>query len=202
LDEFGEVTQRVVESQPDIIEVNVSCPNVHSEFGQPFGDSCPDTAKVTQLVKKNAGGIPVSIKLGPHGPGIGLLAKVCEENGADAITAINTIGPGMLIDIHVRKPVLANKTGGVSGPAILPVAVKSVYEVYKNVKIPIIGTGGITKTEDAIQMILAGSKLLGVGTAVYYEGIEVFDKLNRGIENYMNEHGFKSIDEIRGAAHE
>lgn len=202
IDEFGEVTQRTCEVEPDMIEVNVSCPNVHSEFGQPFGDSCPDTAKITQIVKKHAGKIPVSIKLGPHGPGIGVIAKVCEENGADAITAINTVGPGMLIDIDVKKPVLSNLTGGVSGPAILPIAVKSVYEVYSNVKIPIIGTGGVTKPSDAIQMILAGATAVGVGTAVYYEGIEVFRKLNKGIETYLKENGYTSIDEIRGVAHE
>ncbi len=202
IDEFGEVTQRASNAEPDMIEVNVSCPNVHSEFGQPFGDSCPDTAKITQIVKKYAGKIPVSIKLGPHGPGIGVIAKVCEENGADTITAINTVGPGMIIDIDVKKPVLSNLTGGVSGPAILPIAVKSVFEVYKNVKIPIIGTGGITKSSDAIQMILAGATAVGVGTAVYYEGIEVFRKLNDGIEAYLKDNGYKSIDEIRGAAHE
>ena len=202
IDEFGEVTQRTVEAQPDLIEVNVSCPNVHSEFGQPFGDSCPDTAKVTQIVKKYAGNIPISIKLGPHGPGIGLLARVCEENGADAITAINTVGPGMIIDIQVKKPVLSNRTGGVSGPAILPVAVKSVYEVYRNVKIPIIATGGVTNAEDAIQMILAGATLVGVGTAVYYEGIGVFEKINHGIETYLTKQGCQSIEEIKGAAHE
>jgi dihydroorotate dehydrogenase (NAD+) catalytic subunit len=201
IDEFGEVTQRAAEAEPDMIEVNISCPNVHSEFGQPFGDSCPDTAKITQIVKKHAGKIPVSIKLGPHGPGIGVIAKVCEENGADAITAINTVGPGMIIDIDVKKPVLSNLTGGVSGPAILPIAVKSVYEVYKNVKIPIIGTGGVTKPSDAIQMILAGATAIGVGTAVYYEGIEVFRKLNEGIDKYLKEHGYKHVSEIRGAAH-
>jgi dihydroorotate dehydrogenase (NAD+) catalytic subunit len=202
IDEFGEVTQRTTEAEPDMIEVNVSCPNVYSEFGQPFGDSCPDTAKITQIVKKHAGKIPVSIKLGPHGPGIGIIAKVCEENGADAITAINTVGPGMIIDIDVKKPVLSNLTGGVSGPAILPIAVKSVYEVYKNVKIPIIGTGGVTKPSDAIQMILAGATAIGIGTAVYYEGIEVFRKLNEGIKKYLKDNGYKSIDEIRGTAHE
>ncbi|HES60220.1 MAG: dihydroorotate dehydrogenase [Calditrichaceae bacterium] len=202
IEEFGEVTRRTCEAEPDMIEVNISCPNVHSEFGQPFGDSCPDTAKIVQIVKEHAGNIPVAIKLGPHGPGIGVIAKVCEENGADAITAINTVGPGMLIDIDVQRPVLSNLTGGISGPAILPVAVKSVYEVYKNVKIPIIGTGGVTKPSDAIQMILAGSTAIGVGTAVYYEGIEVFRKLNEGIEKYLLEKGYKSIEQIRGAAHE
>jgi dihydroorotate dehydrogenase (NAD+) catalytic subunit len=202
IDEFAEVTQRTSEAEPDLIEVNVSCPNVHSDFGQPFGDSCPDTAKVVQIVKKHSGKIPVSIKLGPHGPGIGVLAKVCEENGADAITAINTVGPGMLIDINVRKPVLSNKTGGVSGPAILPVAVKSVYEVHRNVKIPIIGTGGVTKASDALQMILAGASTVGIGTAVYYEGIEVFEKINRGIEEYLIQNEFDSIEDLRGSAHE
>jgi dihydroorotate dehydrogenase (NAD+) catalytic subunit len=202
IDEFAEVTQRTSEAEPDLIEVNVSCPNVHSDFGQPFGDSCPDTAKVVQIVKKHSGKIPVSIKLGPHGPGIGVLAKVCEENGADAITAINTVGPGMLIDINVRKPVLSNKTGGVSGPAILPVAVKSVYEVHRNVKIPIIGTGGVTKASDALQMILAGASTVGIGTAVYYEGIEVFEKINRGIEEYLIQNKFDSIEDLRGSAHE
>lgn len=202
VEEFGEVARRAIEAEPDMIEVNVSCPNVHSEFDQPFGDSCPETAKITRIVKKMVGNIPISVKLGAHGPGIGVLAKVCEENGADAITAINTVGPGMLIDINVRKPVLANKTGGVSGPAILPIAIKSVYEVYKNVKIPIIGTGGITTWEDAVQMILAGATLVGVGTAVYYEGIDVFSKINRGIEQYLQDHGFHSIEEIKGSAHE
>ncbi|MBD3226070.1 MAG: dihydroorotate dehydrogenase [Caldithrix sp.] len=202
VDEFGEVIKRVVDIEPHLIEVNVSCPNVHSEFGQPFGESCPDTAKVTQIAKKHAGRIPVSIKLGPHGPGIGTLASVCEENGADAITAINTVGPGMLIDINVRKPILSNKTGGVSGPAIFPVALKSVFEVYKNVHIPIIATGGITTAEDAIQMLLAGGSLLSIGSSVYYQGMEVFGKINSGIADYLRQHGFQCITDLRGAAHE
>ena len=202
IEEYGEVAKRLIEAEPDLIEVNVSCPNVRSEFGTPFGDSLQDTAKVTELVKKYAGNIPISIKLGPHGPGIGRLAKMCEEHGADAITAINTVGPGMVIDIDVREPVLSNKTGGVSGPAILPIAIKSVYEVFEQVHIPIIGTGGITTWEDAVQMVLAGATLLGVGTAVYYQGMEVFRKIDRGIQRYLDAHGFGSLDEIRGSAHE
>ena len=202
IEEFAEVAKRAAEGRPHLIEVNVSCPNVRSEFGTPFGDSPQDTAQITRLVKKAAGDIPVSVKLGPHGPGIGLMARVCEENGADAITAINTAGPGMLIDIRVRKPVLSNKTGGISGPAILPIAVKSVYEVYENVRIPIIATGGVTHWQDAVQMLLAGATLIGVGTAVYYEGLEVFDKINKGIESYMRENGFGVLKELRGLAHE
>ena len=202
IEEYGEVTQKLAEAQPDLIEVNVSCPNVRSEFGTPFGDSPQDTARVTEIVKKYAGNIPVSVKLGPHGPGVGRMAKVCEEHGADAVTLINTVGPGMLIDIDVRKPILSNKTGGVSGPAILPIAVKSVYEAYEQVRIPIIGTGGVTTAEDAIQMILAGATLIGIGSGVYYQGIEIFRKIDRGIEAYLERYGFSTLDEIRGLAHE
>lgn len=202
VEEYGEVVQKIVACQPDLIEVNISCPNVRSEMGTPFGESLTDTAKIVRLVKKYSGRIPISIKLGPHGPGVGRLAKVCQENGADAITAINTVGPGMIIDINVQKPVLSNKTGGVSGPAILPIAVKSVYEVYQNVSLPIIGTGGVTAAEDAIQMLLAGASLVSLGTAVYSEGMEVFQKINRGMEKYLKERNYSSLTEIIGRAHE
>ena len=201
IEEYGQVAEIALKAKPHLIEVNVSCPNVRSEFGTPFGDVPEDTAEITKLVKQVVGDIPVSIKLGPHGPGVARMAMVCEENGADAITAINTVGPGMLIDINVQKPVLSNKTGGVSGPAILPIAVKSVYEVYKNVNIPIIGTGGVTRWQDAVQMILAGATLVSLGTAVYYEGIEVFDKINQGLQDYMNKFGYTSIADFRGGAH-
>jgi dihydroorotate dehydrogenase (NAD+) catalytic subunit len=202
IDEFYDVAKIAVESAPHLIEVNISCPNVASEFGSPFGDNPSETAQITQLVKKAAGNIPVSMKLGPHGPGVAKMALVCEENGADAITAINTAGPGMIIDVNVKKPALSNITGGISGPAILPIAVKSVFEIYKNVKIPIIGTGGVTTAEDAIQMILAGASLVSLGTSVYYEGMEVFGKINKGILEYMKQHHFSTISEIRGLAHE
>jgi dihydroorotate dehydrogenase (NAD+) catalytic subunit len=202
VEEFGEVVQKTVECGPHLIEVNISCPNVQSEMGTPFGQSLKDTEKVVKIVKKHSGKIPVSIKLGPHGPGIGSLAKVCEDNGANAITAINTAGPGMIIDINVQRPVLSNKTGGVSGPAILPIAVKSVYDVYEKCSLPIIGTGGVTFAEDAIQMILAGASCVGLGTAVYSEGIEVFNKINKGIELYLEKHDAASLAEIRGRAHE
>jgi dihydroorotate dehydrogenase (NAD+) catalytic subunit len=202
IDEFGEVAEIVADAQPDLIEVNVSCPNVRSEFGEPFSSSYENTGKITALVKKKAGNIPVSIKLAPQGAHIGKMAMICKDNGADAVTAINTVGPGMLIDVNVRKPILSNKTGGVSGPAILPIAVKSIYEIYANADIPIIGVGGVNEAEDAIQLILAGASIVGIGSGIYYKGIELFDEVNRGIMKYLQKHGFNSIDEIRGAAHE
>ena len=118
------------------------------------------------------------------------------------MTAINTVGPGMLIDINVRKPILSNKTGGVSGPAILPIAVKSIYEIYASVDIPIIGVGGVNDAEDALQLILAGASIVGIGSGIYYKGMEIFDEVNKGIAAYMQKCGFSSLEEIRGAAHE
>ena len=202
IDEFGEVAEIVAAAKPDLIEVNVSCPNVRSEFGEPFSSSYENTGKITALVKKRAGNVPVSIKLAPQGAHIGRMAKVCKDNGADAVTAINTVGPGMLIDINVRKPILFNKTGGVSGPAILPIAVKSIYEIYANVDIPIIGVGGVNDAEDALQLILAGASIVGIGSGIYYKGMEIFDKVNKGIAAYLRKHGFSSLEEIRGGAHE
>ena len=202
IDEFGEVTEQLVDAQPDMIEVNVSCPNVRSEFGEPFGSNYENTGKITALVKKKAGEIPISIKLAPHGAHIGKMAKVCKENGADAVTAINTVGPGMLIDINVRKPILSNRTGGVSGPAILPIAIKSIFEIYENTDIPIIGVGGVNEAEDALQLIMAGASVIGIGSGIYYKGIELFEEINKGIAAYLKKHGFNSVDEIRGAAHE
>ncbi len=202
IDEFGAVAEIVADVRPDLIEVNVSCPNVRSEFGEPFSSSYENTGKITSLVKKNAGNIPVSIKLAPQGAQIGRMAQICKDNGADALTAINTVGPGMLIDINVRKPILSNKTGGVSGPAILPITVKCIYEIYESVDIPIIGVGGVNDAEDALQLILAGASIVGIGSGIYYKGIEIFDEVNKGIRAYMEKYGIKSLDEIRGAAHE
>jgi dihydroorotate dehydrogenase (NAD+) catalytic subunit len=200
VDQFGELARRAMEARPDMIELNISCPNVEAEFGRPFGSSYEDCARVTDVAKRSAGDIPVCVKLTANCPSIGQMAKVCEDYGADAICAINTIGPGMLIDLNTREPVLSNLVGGVSGPAILPVAVKSVYEVCSSVSLPVIGTGGVTKPEDALQLIMAGATCVGIGSAVYYEGIEVFKKINDGLLEYLKKKDFESLAEIRGVA--
>lgn len=201
IEEFGDVAERMAFAQPDMIEVNVSCPNVASEFGQPFGADPAACARITSLVKRNAGKIPVSIKLTSACPSIGTMAKVCEDNGADAITAINSIGPGMLIDLNVRKPVLSNKTGGVSGACILPIAVRCVWEIYRAVKIPIIGGGGVTQASDALQLIMAGASAVGIGSAVYKPGLSVFDRINGGIMEYIKDNDIQSLSSLIGAAH-
>ena len=121
--------------------------------------------------------------------------------GADALTAVNTLGPGMVIDLDSVRPILANRVGGVSGPAIRPIAVRCVYELAPVVDVPIIGTGGVTSGRDALEMVMAGATLVGVGSAVYWRGPEVFAAIEREMRDWMAEHQVSSLDEIRGAAH-
>ncbi len=202
IEEFGEVTQKAVESAPDLIEVNVSCPNVSSEFGTPFGASFFDVEKITHIVKQAAGSIPVSMKLTLHCPSLAKMAIVCKENGADAITAINTVGPGMLIDTGVMKPVLANYVGGVSGPAIFPLALKAVWEICQHTDIPVIATGGVRTADQALQMIMAGATMVSIGSGVYYGDIQIFNQINQEIVRWMEDRGIKSLAAIRGVVHE
>ncbi len=199
--EFAAVAQILAEAGPDVIEVNVSCPNVQSEFGVPFSADFEATAAITRAVKEVAGDIPVSTKLSVSCPSLYRMAQVVQEAGADMITAINTIGPGMLIDIDARAPVLTNKVGGVSGPAIFPVALKAVWEVRKAVDLPIIGTGGVSNADQALQMIMAGADAVGVGTSVWSGGAGVFAQITAGMVEWMEENGVHSLDEIRGVIH-
>ena len=199
--EFGELARRIAEAKPDLIEVNVSCPNVESEFGIPFAADPEACGAVTRAVKENAGGIPVSIKLSAQCASIARMAEVCQANGANAITAINTVGPGMWIDTGVGRPVLSNKVGGVSGTAILPIAVRAVYEIRKAVDLPIIGTGGVSCADDALQLIMAGADAVGIGSGVYGGGIELFGEINRGLAEFLNERGFESPAQVKGMAH-
>lgn len=199
--ELVEVTE-IMDTYPvDIIELNFSCPNVESEMGTPFACDPNMTAEGMKAVRKVTKK-PVSVKLSPNTPLIGLIAKRAEAEGADAITAVNTMGPGMLIDIYTRRPVLANKVGGVGGMAIKPIAVKCVYDIYKNVKIPIIATGGIVNGKDAIEMLMAGGTLLGIGSALAYHDMKAFDIITNKIKEFMEEEGFNDISELVGLAHQ
>ena len=184
--------------KPAMIEVDISCP--HLDYGKPYYADAELIAKVTKIVKKNAGKIPVSIKLSPNVYDIKEIAHAAEKAGADAITAINTV-TGMVIDITARKPILANKIGGVSGPALKPIAVRCVYEIYETVKIPIIGTGGVTYGKDAVEMIMAGATAVGIGSGVYYRGIGIFKKVCNEMASWMKKNKVKSLEEIRGKAH-
>ncbi len=196
--EYAAVAQFVSGKKPDMIEINISCPN-SEKHGMIFGIH-PDSAREVVRAVKKVINVPLIVKLTPQAPDIAEIAGVCEQAGADAISAINTVGPGMVIDIESATPLLAFKKGGLSGPMIKPVAVRCVYDIYKAVKIPIIGLGGISTGEDAIEMIMAGATLTGVGTAVKYRGVDVFNKIDREMNAWLDSHNC-SVDDIRGAAH-
>jgi len=191
----------IMEGYPvDMIELNFSCPNVEDEMGRPFACDPQMTGEGTKAVRKVTKK-PISVKLSPNTPMIGLIAQRAEAEGADAITAVNTLGPGMLIDIHMRRPVLANKVGGVSGMALKPIALRCVYEIYEHVKIPIIGTGGIVNGTDAIEMMMAGATLLGIGSAIAYHDLKAFNLILDKIRRFMEEEGFDDVSELVGLAH-
>ncbi len=198
-DEFAAVSERICAAPIDFLEIDVSCPNVSREFGDPFAYSIPAIEMITKKVKAVTN-VPVIMKLSPNAWNIVDIAKAAETAGADAITAVNTVS-GMAIDVRARRPILHNKQGGISGPALFPIALKCVYDIFQAVKIPIIGTGGVTTGEDALAMIMAGATLIGVGSAIYYGGVEVFKTMTDEMERIMKEEGIKSLDEIRGAAH-
>jgi dihydroorotate dehydrogenase (NAD+) catalytic subunit len=199
VEQFGEVTKKMAALNPALIEIDISCP--HVDYGKSYYADPELTAKVTSICKKNAGKIPISMKLSPNVDNIKEIAIAAEKAGADAITAINTM-PGMVIDINTGKPVLTHKSGGISGPALKPIAIRCVYEIYEAVKIPIIGTGGVTYGKDAVEIMMAGASAVGVGSAVYYRGVDCFEKINNEIAEFMKEHGYKSLKEIIGKAHE
>ena len=198
IEQFGQVAKKIASLKPAMIEVDISCP--HMDYGKPYYADPELTKKVTREVKNNSGKIPVSIKLSPNVYDIKEIAHAAEKAGADAITAINT-ATGMAIDIDARKPILKNKIGGISGPALKPIAVRCVYEIHEAVKIPIIGTGGVTYGKDAIEMIMAGATAVGIGTGIYYRGIGIFKKVCNEMIDWMRKNKIKNLDEIRGVAH-
>jgi dihydroorotate dehydrogenase (NAD+) catalytic subunit len=198
---FAQVAARLVEAGPDLIEVNISCPNVHDEFGTPFAADPAAAADVTSAVKEAvAGRAPVLIKLSPNVTDITLVARAVADAGADGISAINTL-TGMIIDVHARRPILANRTGGLSGPALRPLAVRCVYDLYRTVDLPIVGVGGVGNGRDAVEMIMAGATAVGIGSAVYGEGPEVFCRIAGEMRALMAELGYETVDQMRGVAH-
>ncbi len=201
LTEFGEITEIISKAKPSIIEVNISCPNVQDEFGRPFACDPGISSVLIKKVKKKTS-IPVFVKLSPNVQNISEVALAVKKEGADGITAINTLGPGMQINIEAAKPVLSNRVGGVSGPAIKPIAVRCVYDIYKATKLPIIGMGGVTNARDAIEMIMAGATAVGIGSGIYYGGTKLFREIPGEMEKFMEKEGYSKIEEMRGIAHE
>ena len=194
-EDYVEVVELLSEQPVDMLEINISCPNV-KEGGIAFGQNAKAAEAITKAVKEKARK-PVIMKLSPNVTDIAEMARAVEAGGADAVSLINTL-TGMKIDVHRRTFAVANRTGGLSGPAVKPVAVRMVYQVARAVKLPIIGMGGIMCAEDALEFILAGATAVSVGTANFhnpYTTVEVVD----GIRAYMERYGVKDINELIGA---
>ena len=193
--DYLEVVERLADEPVDMLEINISCPNV-KEGGIAFGQDPKLVEQITSDIKKIAKQ-PVIMKLSPNVTDITEMARAAEAGGADCLSLINTL-TGMKIDINRRSFVLANKTGGMSGPAIHPIAVRMVYQVAQAVKLPLIGMGGISTAEDAIEMILAGATAVSVGTANFVDP-RATEKIVAGIEEYMRKYNVKDIKELIGA---
>lgn len=195
LEDFGELAA-ILSREPGIgaIEVNISCPNV-SCGGMLFGQNPLEAAKVTEAVKKHAGKVPVIVKLSPNVTNIAEIARACAGAGADMLSCINTLG-GMGVDIRTRRPLLANNTGGLSGPAIKPVALKAVWEVSRAVNIPVIGIGGISCAEDILEFIMVGAWAVQVGTANFASPERIF-RLGEELSELMHKLNIKSCASFR-----
>ena len=192
VEEYCAMVEKISDADVDLIEMNISCPNVKAG-GMAFGTSALMAGEVVRAAKKYAKK-PLIVKLSPNVSDIAEIAKSVVDNGADAVSLINTL-LGMRIDINKKKPILGNIMGGMSGPAVFPVAVRMVYQVRRAVDVPIIGMGGITTAEDAIEMLMAGADALAIGTACFtdpYAPIKIID----GIEEYMFKNNIKTIKEI------
>lgn len=195
LDDYRRIAERLDSTDVDMLELNISCPNV-KQGGATWGTTCEGASAVTKAVRA-ATNKPIMVKLTPNVTNITEIAKAVEAEGADCVSLINTL-LGMRIDIRTKRPVLHNNVGGFSGPAIFPVAVRMVWQVANAVNIDVVGMGGISTAEDAIEMMMAGAKAVQVGTAIFtdpYAPLKIVD----GIERYMTENNIENLSEITGA---
>lgn len=192
VEEYCQMAEKLSEKDVDMIELNISCPNVKSG-GVQFGTSCESVGNITSEVRKYCKK-PLIVKLSPNVTDIASIAQSAEANGADAISMINTL-TGMKIDINTRRPIIRNNTGGLSGAAVFPVAVRMVWQVSNAVSIPIIGMGGITTWEDAAEMLIAGATALQIGTVMFSDPYAPI-KINEGLNKFLDDNGIKSVTEL------
>lgn len=202
-EQFSAIAREIAPLKPDLFEVNLSTPTFLNLRGKLFAEDEREVHDILGAVKREIGNIPMFVKLTPNVPNIGEIALAAVKAGADGITAINTAGPGMAIDLRSRMPILAAHKGGLSGPGLKPIAVRCIAEIYEATegKIPIIGTGGVYTGEDAIELLLAGSSLIGIGTAVSSRGAEIFKKVCEEIEAWCSVEGINDISELIGGMH-
>lgn len=200
IEDYGELASRLKGLSFNFLEVNISCPNVEDEFGNPFAFSAELTRKITGAVKDKSDK-QVIVKLSPNTPDVLKIAEAAVDGGADAINVINTVGPGMVIDIYTGNPVISAKKGGISGPGILPITVRIVYELYDRLKVPIIGTGGIFDGKSALQVLMAGATVYGIGSSIYYRGLSVFREIDSEVKDFLEVNKIKNVKELIGLSH-
>ncbi|MFA6391168.1 MAG: dihydroorotate dehydrogenase [Patescibacteria group bacterium] len=199
-DEFAYMAENFLTDEFSAVEAVLSCPHTPG-YGTMAGQGTPKaTEEITRRIREKTK-LPLFIKVSPESQPIGEVAKAAEAGGADAISAVNSMGPGIHLDIYAKKPILHFGMGGVTGPALRPIAARCVSDIYQSVKIPVIGIGGVTTGRDAIEMMMLGASAVQIGTAVYYRGAEVFKLICDEIMEYMQAEGFESINEIIGLAH-
>jgi dihydroorotate dehydrogenase (NAD+) catalytic subunit len=196
--EFVKLSEKMQQYKVDALELNMSCPHAKG-YGLEIGSDPKLVKEITSKVKESVK-IPVFVKLSPNLTNIVEIAQSAEAGNADAIVAINTL-KAMKIDLELKMPVLSNKIGGYSGSAIKPIGIRCVYEISKNVDIPVIGVGGINTGEDAIEYFLAGASAIQIGSGIYYRGIDIFKTICDEIEKWMRKHGHNDLSEIIGVAH-
>ncbi len=199
-EEFARVAERMARLPVAAIELPLSCPHTPG-YGTLAGQSTPEaTREITRAVRAVTAK-PIFVKVSPNAQALGEIAAAAEQAGASAITAVNSMGPGMVINIEARRPVLAFKMGGVTGAALRPVALRCVYDIYRTVRIPVIGTGGVATGRHAIEMLMAGATAVGVGSAVAGGGVEVFARIAAEMAEWMDRNGVARVEELIGAAH-
>lgn len=194
-EDYCAMAEKLNDTDIDMIELNISCPNV-KQGGVQFGTTCAGVSGITKAVRAHCRK-PLMVKLSPNVTDISEMALAAESEGADAISMINTL-TGMRIDINTKRPIIHNNTGGFSGPALLPIAVRMVWQTYQKVKIPIVGLGGISTWQDAVEMLLAGATALQIGTVLFTDPYAPI-KITEGLAAYMDKNGVKSISELTGA---
>jgi dihydroorotate dehydrogenase (NAD+) catalytic subunit len=197
-DEFVELGRRMERFGVSALELNLSCPHA-KRYGLEVGCDPGLVKGIVSSVKRSVD-VPVFPKLSPNVTDVVEIAVACENGGADGVVAVNSV-KGMKIDIDTGRPVLSNKTGGYSGKGIKPIGVRCVFEIAENVEIPVIGVGGVTTGEDAVEYFMAGASAVQIGSGVFYRGIDVFGKVCNEIKEWMEEHGFRKLSEIIGVAH-
>lgn len=197
-EEFIEVARILAEGGADALELNYSCPTVGRE--RCLLDADPENIERVTSAVKDAVDLPIFVKLSPNVGDIVECAWASERGGADAITAVNTL-KGLAVDVELRRPILSNIVGGLSGPALKPVALRCVWEITEEIEIPVIGCGGISTWRDAVEFLLCGANAVQIGTAIMYRGLEVFGEILEGVKGYLEGNGFRDVNEIVGLAH-